>query len=57
MQFIWKLFIISFLILLRCGCFFNKIYIYLKQFDLLLQVNTNIQILCNTVHMLKFLNV
>lgn len=42
MQFIWKLFIISFLILLRCGCFLNKIYIYLKEYDLLLQVNTNI---------------
>lgn len=37
MQFIWKLFIISFLMLLICGCFFlNKIYIYLKHFYLLL---------------------
>lgn len=57
MQFIWKLFIISFLILLRCGCFSNKIYIYLKQFDLLLQVNANISILYDIVHMLKLLDV
>lgn len=35
------------------GVFFNKIYIYLKQLDLLLQVNTNIYILEHYVHMLS----